>query len=114
MKTIAQHIEHVRRQPHHVRKRVAFGTAGILTGIVALAWFAINLTIGTFAIKGSNFAQSTGQESPTVVAADSGNSANLAGAAAVVVDQSAPARIQIVDTTPTSTQKKAEETTIPF
>jgi hypothetical protein len=113
MKTVFEHIEHVKRQPHHVRKGVAFSAAASCTALIAFVWLAGSLWSGTFAIKSSSFAESTGQ-SPTVTAYDSGKS-GLAGAAAALQDASAPAHIEIVDAaSSTSQQKKAEQTILPF
>ncbi|MFZ1074897.1 MAG: hypothetical protein WAN50_00795 [Minisyncoccia bacterium] len=115
MKTISQHIETIREQPHHVRKGVAFGTATVVTALIALVWAGTNLALGGFAIKSSNFAESTGQEGSAVVTTSSEtDSSNLAGAAAVVPSASAPAQIQIVDTSSSSTKTQQEQTTIPF
>ena len=114
MKTVFEHIEHIKGKPHHVRKRIAFGTAAAGAGLVAVVWLAINVTGGAFAIPDNSFADAAGQGS--VVATTSERAAtNLAGVAAAVENQDAPAHIEIVDTTPASTsQKKAERTIIPF
>jgi hypothetical protein len=116
MKTIFEHIEYVKGQPHHIRKQVTLAVAGGLTALVALVWFFGTLSSGIFAIQGSTFAESTGAE-PTVVAgtnnsADSG----IAGAAAAInSDTSAPAHIEIIDSsTSTSPVKKVDQTVIPF
>lgn len=121
MRTIFEHIEHVKGKPHHIRKRVAFGTAAVLTAVIALVWLAGSLATGAFALKPTSFAQSTGQESSTVTGSENGNQ-NIAGvlagqAAAALQNDSAsvPAHIEIVDTTPSKAQaKKAEPTVIPF
>ncbi len=112
MKTIFQHIEHVRGKPHHIRKRVAFATAAGVTAVIAFVWLAGSLTTGAFAIQGSTFADSTGQGA-TVTAA--GNTSGLAGAAAALpsADANAPAHIEIVDVA-SATPAKPEQTTIPF
>jgi hypothetical protein len=113
MKTVFEHIEHVKKQPHHVRQGVAFAAAASCTALVALVWLTGSLWSGTFAIRSSSFAESTGQ-SPTVAPYDSGKS-GLAGAAAALSDASAPAHIEIVDAaSSTSKQKKAEQTILPF
>ena len=115
MKTIFEHIEHVKGKPHHIRKRVAFGAAGACTAVVALIWLVGSLGTGAFALKDTSFAQST---SGVTNVTDSGaNDEQLAGvgAASVVGKKSAPARIEIIDASPsTSSVKKIEQTTIPF
>lgn len=113
MKTVFEHIEHVKKQPHHVRQGVAFSAAALCTTLVALVWLTGSLWSGAFALKSSSFAESAGQ-SPTVATYDSGKS-SLAGAAAALQDASAPAHIEIVDVaSSTSGQKKAEQTILPF
>ena len=116
MKTVSQHIEHIKGKPHHVRKRVAFGAAFAGTAIIALVWLVSSVGTGAFALKDTSFAQSTGQESTL---ATEGNSAvgGVAGAAAAPTlgNANAPARIEIIDTASSTRQnKKAEQTTIPF
>ncbi len=116
MKTVSQHIEHIKSKPHHVRKRVAFGAAAVGTSVIALVWLVSSLGSGVFALKDTSFAQSTGQEN---MLATEGNSAvgAVAGAAAAPALESAnaPARIEVIDTASSTRQsKKAEQTTIPF
>ena len=115
MKTIFEHIEHVKGKPHHIRKRVAFGAAAIGTGIIAFIWLAGSLATGVFALKATSFTQSTGGEE-TLIVSDK-NNGQLAGVGAASIIQSAqePARIEIIDAvTPTLQNKKAEQTTLPF
>lgn len=116
MKTIFEHIEHVKGKPHHIRRKVAFGVATIGSAFVALIWLATNYATGAFAIQGSDFAMSTEQQ--TIVATTSESATQgLAGvgAASVLREASAPAHIEIVDTTVTApVQKSSEQTTIPF
>ena len=116
MKTIFDHIERVKAKPHHIRKRVAFGTAAGMSVLVALVWFAGNYATGAFAIQGSNFAMSVGRENAIATTSASG-SQGLAGAdaAAAVQDASAPAHIEIVDTSSQPPQKnQSEQTILPF
>lgn len=113
MKTIFQHIEYVKGKPHHVRKQVAFATAAGVTAVVALVWFFSTLSAGTFAIQGSTFADSTSEASTTTNSVQSNS--GIAGAAAAVQDENAPAHIEIVDTsTSTTPAKQQEQTVIPF
>lgn len=118
MKTVFDHIEHVRGKPHHVRKRVAFTLAAAGAGVVGLVWLVGSVSFGLFAIQESSFAESTGQGGALATTGENGSS-NLAGAAAALPasqnSANAPAHIEIVDTTPsTSGQGKAEQTIIPF
>lgn len=117
MKTIFEHIEHARKKPHHVRKRIAFAAAAACSAFIALVWLVGSFSLGAFAIKGSTFADSTGQSPIVTVAENEVRSANggIAGAAAALPDTNAPAHITIIDTTAsTSAKNTAEQTTIPF
>ncbi|HEY4501410.1 MAG TPA: hypothetical protein VJI70_04105 [Candidatus Paceibacterota bacterium] len=114
MKTIFDHIERVKGKPHHVRKRVAFGVAAFGAALIALVWLVGSLGTGAFALKDTSFAQSIGQEGVVVAGSENG-SPNIAGVGAALSNTSAPAHIEIVDTTPSKAQtKKAEPTVIPF
>ena len=116
MKKIFEHIEKIKGQPHHIRRRVAFGAAAVGTAIISFVWLAGSLGKGVFALKATSFADSTRGEG-TLVASSDNTSQGLAGAAAApaLENASAPARIQIVDTaSSTVSGKKAEQTVIPF
>lgn len=114
MKTIFDHIEHVKGKPHHVRKQVAFAVAGGGTAFIALVWLVGGIALGTFAIQGSSFADAT-EGAPVIVTGDTRTNESFAGAAAALPPAQAPTRIEIVDTTPlTSAKNQAERTTIPF
>lgn len=116
MKTIFDHIEHVKGKPHHIRKRVAFTAAGCGAGVIALVWLAGSLTTGAFAIKGSNFTDSANQGSVITTSGDSTSQlAGVGAAAALNQAEEAPVHIEIVNTaSEPSKQKQAEQTTIPF
>lgn len=116
MKTIFEHIEHIKGKPHHIRKRVAFGAATIGTAVIALAWLAGSLGTGAFALKPSSFADNTEGEMTPIVS-ESSDSKGLVGVAAVIqsAPTQAPARIEIVDSAKSElSTKKAEQTIIPF
>jgi hypothetical protein len=113
MKNFSDHLKHIQGKPHHVRKRIAFGTAMGGTVVIALVWIGVSLSTGVFAIHPATFAQSTGgniQSSGT----DTSNQ-NLAGAAAAPTTQnSGPAQIQIIDTSSATSTAQGQQTTIPF
>ena len=114
MKTVFEHIKHVKGKPHHIRKKIAFATAAGVAGVIALVWFVGNLSLGVFTIQGSSFADSAGQPSVMTIERNNGNS-GLAGAAVALPSASAPAYIEIVDAaSSTFSGKKTEKTTIPF
>jgi hypothetical protein len=116
MKNVFEHIEHVRTRPHHIRRKVAFSAAGGITALVGLIWLSASLGTGVFAIAGSSFADQTKQSALVTSGANDSNG-GLAGAAAALpyTQASAPAHIEIIDTsTSTTVGKKAEQTTLPF
>ncbi len=110
MKKVLEHIEYIKGKPHHVRKQVAFGAATLVSALIAFVWLASNVAAGTFALRDSSFAASTGQDDAVVTSGTQG----LAGAAAALEDsKDAPAHIEIVDTTP-APKKQPEQTILPF
>lgn len=116
MKKLFGHIEHIKDKPHHIRKQVAYGTAGAGTALISLVWLIGSLSSGAFAIQGSSFADSIKQNA-VVVANPESNGENLAGAAAAFSEGTAavPPRIEIVTTeVATSSAIQQEQTTIPF
>lgn len=113
MATLSKRIEELKQKPHHVRKRAVFSIAGGATALIALIWLIGNLSFGTFALQGSNFAESTRETS--VVKSGNETQTGIAGAASAIQNTNVPAQIQIVDTTASSSiSKKAEPTIIPF
>ena len=115
MKTLFDHIEHVKGKPHHIRKRVAFGVATFGSALIALVWLVGSYSSGAFVIKGSSFAMSTGQDAvvATTSAVSDQGLAGVGAAAALSSDTNVPAHIEIVDTAPAKTQQ-AEPTTLSF
>ncbi|MHB8860641.1 MAG: hypothetical protein ACYC48_02805 [Minisyncoccota bacterium] len=116
MKNIFDHIEHVKAKPHHIRKQVAFGVAAGTSALIGLIWLVGSFETGAFAIQGSNFAMGTGQESAVATTSASGDQ-GLAGvaAASALQDASAPAHIEIVDTSSQAPQKsQSDQTILPF
>ncbi len=112
MKTVFEHIEHVKGQPHHIRKSIAFVSATVGAGLIALVWLVGSVANGLFAVQGSSFADATGGAEAVDV---TNNSQGIAGVAAVLDNEDAPAHIEIVDTTAGKAPvKKPEQTTIPF
>ncbi|MEK7135680.1 MAG: hypothetical protein AAB831_00785 [Patescibacteria group bacterium] len=114
MKTIFDHIERIQGKPHHIRKQIAFGAAAVGTAIIAFVWLVSSVGAGTFALKDTSFAQSTGKEGTFTATGDTRE--QLAGVGASVRSgASAPAYIEIIDAaSSTSGQEKTEQTTIPF
>jgi hypothetical protein len=114
MKTLFEHIEYVKGKPHHIRKRVALAVTIVVTALIALIWAAGTLSMGGFAIQGSTFADSAEQSAVVTTVAGNANQ-NLAGAAAALGSGSAPAHIEIVDTSSsTRAVRQVEQTILPF
>jgi len=111
MKTIIEHIEHVKGKPHHIRKRVAFGITVGVTTLIAFVWLAGSLATGAFAIG-----ESSRGEQPAVTTSGTATTNGLAGAVAALPDVTtdAPVRIEIIDAASSAPVKKAEQTILPF
>ncbi|MDD3530998.1 MAG: hypothetical protein PHV99_00130 [Candidatus Pacebacteria bacterium] len=117
MKTIFEHIEHIKGKPHHIRKRVAYAAAACGASLIALIWLAGSISTNAFAISGNSFAESVEKGNTLTTGADTTATSQLAGAgaAAVLQDAETPAHIEIVNTTPEPSKgKQAEQTTLPF
>ena len=115
MKTIIDHVEYVRSKPHSVRRRVAFGVSTGVSALIALVWLASNLATNAFAIQGANFAMSTGEGATVATTSALGAPSGLAGAAAALDDENAPAHINVVDVTPPAVKKTpSDQTILPF
>jgi hypothetical protein len=121
MISFTKHIEIVRQQPHHIRKQIALTSAGVITAIIAIAWLTGSLATGTFALKGTSFADATNGTLPKTASAPAGFGSLIgAASAAIYGEPEGPSHIEIVDTGNSSTfdanktAPTAEPTTIPF
>jgi len=113
MRTLSDHIEHVKTKPHHVRQRIAYATAGGTTALIALFWLFGSITLGRFALPSNSFADSAGS-SIIATGDETAGESSFAGVASAFPD-AAPARIQIVNVaTSTTVGRQGEQTTIPF
>lgn len=95
MRTLGEHLDRVREQPHHVRRRFALGSAGALTALIGVVWLGASLATGAFALKGSNFAEVTGAETAEVAAEGQGAAPGVAAAAAAA-PKSERAHVEVV------------------
>ncbi len=118
MKNIFEHIEKIREKPHHIRKQIVFSSAVVGAVAIALIWIIGSVSTGAFAIRESSFADigAQGAELQNTTGNSGSGTAGIAGAAAAISDPSAPAHIEIIDTSPpsASSSKQAEQTIIPF
>ncbi len=114
MKQIISYIEYLRTKPHHVRRRIALASASGITSLIAIIWVSGNVTSGSFAIDGSNFADSTAS-SPAVVSQPITES-SLLGSVGASSEKNNEAHIEIVSTGSSSTisEEEPERTVIPF
>lgn len=110
MKSLSHHIRTVKGKPHHIRKRVAFGAAFVVAGVIGAIWAGASLATGAFAIKGSSFADATSQKP---VVATTPTAASLAASPAEAGTNQEPAHIEIVDAKPKVAPAPAA-TSIPF
>lgn len=116
MKNFFDHLEHARSRPHHERKRIAFLIASGISGLIAVVWLGTSLSVGAFAIHGTNFAEAV-KLGNTVVqyAGGNGSTRALAGASAAQSGAAVPAHLEVIDDTPkAATTTPVEPTIIPF
>ncbi len=111
MKSLFEHIEYVKGQPHHIRKKVVIGASAGIAGVIALVWLTGSFATGSFAISGSSF------DTPAPAQGSTASSA-LAGAASALpqTGDSVPAHIEIVDSSSSTSAKppQTQQTVIPF
>jgi hypothetical protein len=111
MKSLSHHINRVKSQPHHVRKRVAFGTAFAVAAFVGAAWAGTSLATGAFALHDTSSFGNPGPQ-PALATAPSG-ATGLAAADSAFAPAAQPAHIEIVDVKK-APPPAAAPTSIPF
>ncbi len=117
---LADHIENLRAKPEHVRRRIALGASGGITGIVVVVWAVALATSGSFALTSGTLA--SGEPAPNIKNAfsETGSSfSNLLGAAGAALGAtSTPPSLNIVETNTSSTldtgAADTNATVIPF
>jgi hypothetical protein len=99
---LAHHIEKLRAKPHHVRERIALGTAAGITGVVAAIWVVTLAATGTFSLAPSGGTLAS-DDSNDVTAQDSvtnpqdGFSQLVGAAGAALGATTTPPSLRIVD-----------------
>ncbi|MDB5265760.1 MAG: hypothetical protein JWM39_473 [Parcubacteria group bacterium] len=100
---LSHHIENLRAKPHHVRERIAFGTAAGITVLVGLVWVGTLAATGALSLKSDNTVVTDGTngsgDAQSAIAQTQTNFSQLmgaVGAATGVSTTSAPA-LRIVD-----------------
>lgn len=104
-------IERLRAKPEHVRKSIALGTAGSVTGLVALVWAVSFSSSGTFAFTPDPVGERTVS---SAFAEASGPS--LLGAVGALISKE-EGEVEVVGTRASSTvsaPRPEERTVIPF
>lgn len=113
MKPISHHIERVKAQPHHVRRSIAFSIAAGVSGLIAVVWLAASLSLGSFAIDGTDFAALAEQGGGVITT--SSDTTGLAGAAeAVSSDDRSSAHLEIVVDSEPEPASEPERTILTF
>lgn len=121
-------IEKLRAKPHHVRERIAFGTAAGVTGVVGLIWIVTLAATGTFSLAPSGGTLAGGNPSDAASAQNSiaqtqNGFSQLVGSAGAAfgATSSAPALRIVDDGTKSSLETKqanatnnSNATVIPF
>jgi len=110
------HIHRLKSKPEHVRKNIAFVSAGALTALVALGWMAATVAGGTLALAPTPLDQGNAAALTNAASQTSSSFSQLLGAvgAATSATSSAPA-LHIVDSVPeTAATPAAQKTVIPF
>jgi len=103
-------LETLRLQPGHVRQRIAFLTALLITGLIATGWLAVATTSGTFALNPSHGSASDTQDLGSAFAQTKTGITSLLGAAAAFQSNSAGINVE----TQSSTTVDDVPTVLPF
>lgn len=108
-----EYLETLRLQPGHIRRRIAFLSAALATGLIATGWLAVAATSGTFLMGPSNYTaanQTANQLGSAFSQTQTGITSLLGAAAAFKSDGSASG---ITVQTETSTTMETP-TVLPF
>lgn len=101
------HLERLRAKPHPVRRRIAFASSLVVTGLVAAGWLGAMTTSQSLAIKPKSI---TKDEQVREVFSDTNTSfSQLMGAAGAAFGAtSSAAQVTVVDTKRSSTMDQPE------
>jgi hypothetical protein len=107
MATISEHLERVREKPHHERRRIAFVSSLLLTGLVAFGWMGALASSGTLAIADPDGDVADMRDG---LASTKSNFSGLLGAAGAAIGAtSSPAAVVVVDGATFSTLDERQE-----
>jgi hypothetical protein len=96
--TLSGHIQTLKEKPHHVRHGIAIGTAGAVSGVVAIAWVAAIMSSGALSLRPTQIAQNDGASLGSALEGEKTNFSELLGAAGAALGAtSSPASLTIVD-----------------
>jgi len=112
------YLENLRMKPGHVRRQIAAGTAACLTAFVAVGWFAVNASSGTFALAPADAAPAL-DSSETSHFADAFSDtksgfASLLGAAGASFSSGSDASGIVIQTQSSTTVNQEQPTSISF
>lgn len=117
---LIHHIENLRAKPHHVRERIAFGTAAGITAVVAMVWVTTLAATGTFSLA-SNVPTDDGATQTAIAQTQSGFSQLVGSAGAALGAPTTSPSLRIVDDGTTSSLEtkqvnanNSNATVIPF
>jgi hypothetical protein len=118
---LIHHIEKLRAKPHHVRERIAVGTAAGITGVVALIWVVTLAATGTFSLSSQGGTLASGDSSAAaqtqsgfsqlVGSADAAFGATTTAPALRIVDDGTKSSL---DTKQAAASNNSNQTVIPF
>ena len=106
-------IEQLRGKPHHIRHRIAVGTATGVASVITLAWIAV--IVASHPFSGAQFyANAPGSGAVAAVAETKSNFQNLLGAVGAVSSASSQPGITVVTTQSSTTVSTSTPTVLPF
>ncbi|HVX90953.1 MAG TPA: hypothetical protein VHC20_05015 [Candidatus Paceibacterota bacterium] len=106
-------IEQLRAKPHHIRHRIAVGTATGIAGVITLAWVAV--VVASHPFSGAQFyAGAPGSNTIAAVEQSKNSFASLLGAVGAAGGQDSAPGITVVTTQSSSTVSTSSPTVLPF
>lgn len=111
-------IERLRAKPEHVRKQIALGFSGAVTGVVALGWLVSLGAGGTLALDAATPENNPGEDISELANETRTGFSQLMGAAAAFTGEE-PAELQVLESNTRSTLDRNQQevdtrTVIPF
>ncbi len=106
------YLEKLRLKPGHIRERIAYGTAAGTTAVVALGWFLVAVSSGTFSLTPSAIVDAAGaKEFDSAFAGTKDSASSLLGAVGAYKSTSSGIT---VETQASTTVNAPTPTVLPF